>query len=817
MKNWRFNPLSWVVFILALAAFLPVLAQTTDLVDNTNDSGVDSFRQAILDENGGSIDVAFIAIGGLGSIQVNQPTSNLPAITQDNENYVNIYNGKMIIDGSQVSGGSTILLNVQALDTNLQGIYFTNLSTSTAAILVNGTLNMTDGDVTNCDTSLGAVSLTSGSDLNLHITTNYFSQTVTEGFAGNNGGDIAMGTGAVVTVNLDSGVTYGFYDGIGGAGSLIKQGAGLLNLPAPDSYSGGTLLSAGTIVADESDSLGTGTVTIDGGQLVLDGNAVTNTFVWNSGTVQVGDFNNHSSVAQGNFTVPATGTLTGIGTVQGAVTNNGVVDPGIVLTTGGPHVGALTVDSFSQGAAGTLNIDVSPFNTTYLESTGSLQLNGALVLGGPGPNAGLVRLQTDFLTASGGVTGTFSTVTNDLTGYNDLLNYGADTVTLTLSMQSPLEDATQAAAITPNEMAALNALTGALPTAGTAMVNQIQLMYNARTAPSGPTAQQAAVDKILDQAYGPVYASDPQWMVFTQNSGQLSALQTVERQWGQAVTATADKSGFWLENNESFGSIAGNANLEGFNQSDTSFTAGYDLPLGGGLTGGVKAGTVASKNTSADNQSDTTINGWQAGVYGNQKTGDFDFSAEGTFGINHYTTSRTVPIGSEINQAQGTFDGSEIGLSAQAGLPLTAAGIKLEPFLGAQWSHVGMDGFTETGAGSLDLDVQSQTYDALGPYLGLSLRQDDGLGGGWTLSPFAVLTASRDLINQTPGYQATFTGAPNNPFTITGNSTDPLLVGAAGGIQLGAPGQFNLFAEYNGFFNGSEYLNTINGGFSLAL
>ena len=162
MKKWRFNLLGGMVLILVLSVFTRVLAQTTDLVDNTNDSGVDSFRQAILDENGGSIDVAFIAIGGLGSIQVNQPTSNLPAITQDNENYVNIYNGKMIIDGSQVSGGSTILFNDQALDTNLQGIYFTNLSTSTAAIFVDGTLNMTDGDVTNCDTGLGAVSLTSG-------------------------------------------------------------------------------------------------------------------------------------------------------------------------------------------------------------------------------------------------------------------------------------------------------------------------------------------------------------------------------------------------------------------------------------------------------------------------------------------------------------------------------------------------------------------------------------------------------------------------------------------------------------------------------
>lgn len=54
-----------------------------------------------------------------------------------------------------------------------------------------------------------------------------------------------------------------------GSGKLVKTGEGTLNLNAASSYSGGTELNAGTLVAANASALGTGAVNVNGGTLSL--------------------------------------------------------------------------------------------------------------------------------------------------------------------------------------------------------------------------------------------------------------------------------------------------------------------------------------------------------------------------------------------------------------------------------------------------------------------------------------------------------------------------------------------------------------------
>jgi autotransporter-associated beta strand protein len=908
--------------VLFFFAFSSLHAQT-DLIDNSNDSGADSFRQAILDENSAAASSATFAIGAAGSQQVimagESTSSPLPVITANNTSFLNTYNGQIILDGSDISAGTSILLNAQATGVSIQGVYFRNLATTNSAIYVNGSLDMTDGDIINCATGMGAVYVAPDSAFNLHITSNYLSQSATLGFVGNSttnaagGADLYLDTGSTATVNLNSGVTYGFYDNeaIGGPGSLALQGSGTLNLPTANSYSGGTFLAAGTLVASNNNSLGTGPVTIGEGTLnlhggvtltnalymiggtlsasvlgdyagniqvvsnaafsapttadilLVDGNlsGAGNLAVTGLGTVvlngddisfsgnlalasganlEVGDINHPSAILNAGLTVSTGASLSGVGTLEGAVVNNGLVYPGAVGVTPNLHVGTLTVGNYTQSSSGTLAIDVLGNSSAQLESIGSANLGGALLIEGTGPS-GVVRRDYEFLTATQGVTGTFANFSGTIAGFNTTLGYGADAVTLTLTLPTPLENPSQASAISPNEMAVLTALTQALPTAGSSLVNKIQEIYDLRVAQTTPAGQQAAMDSILANFVGPAYASNAQAMVFNQVTGQFSSLQSFLRQqlggpllsslsgWmpggvaldamGPGMTASPEKGGqgLWFDNEGSFGSTAGTANLQAFNQNSNFFNGGYDMSLGGGLTGGLRVGYLQSQSASADGLSGTNLSGWQAGLYGAQKMGPVDFGAEGTFGINHYQTTRTIPVWSDVSQAQGAFDGNQIGLSAQGGLPLKAGDVKLEPFLGAQWSRVSLDAFTETGADPLDLIVPAQAYNALSPFLGVNGTRDYPLGRNLKLTPFAALTASWDVLNQTPSYEAALTGAPNDLFLVTGNKPDPFLLGVGAGFQLTFYGQFNLFAEYNGFFNGSENLNSFKGGLDLAI
>ena len=88
----------------------------------------------------------------------------------------------------------------------------------------------------------------------------------------------ASGYGAFngdVTVTLDA-AAGGFNaadrwtNDISGAGRLVKSGSGALGLSGNNSYSGGTVLTDGTLTASSKTALGTGNVLVSGGTLKLD-------------------------------------------------------------------------------------------------------------------------------------------------------------------------------------------------------------------------------------------------------------------------------------------------------------------------------------------------------------------------------------------------------------------------------------------------------------------------------------------------------------------------------------------------------------------
>ena len=97
---------------------------------------------------------------------------------------------------------------------------------------------------------------------------------------------LAASLTANVTNSGDSLEISGAIDESGGTMSLTKSGAGELILSGANTYSGGTIVSAGTLVAGHNNALGTGNVTISAGTLLIQtGNTITNSVVLNGGSL----------------------------------------------------------------------------------------------------------------------------------------------------------------------------------------------------------------------------------------------------------------------------------------------------------------------------------------------------------------------------------------------------------------------------------------------------------------------------------------------------------------------------------------------------
>ncbi|EHI1800808.1 TPA: fibronectin-binding autotransporter adhesin ShdA [Salmonella enterica subsp. enterica] len=213
----------------------------------------------------------------------------------------------------------------------------------------------------------------------------------------------ALGSGDVVIAeNAKLELSQGTLDNnVTGEGQIVKSGSDELIVTGDNSYSGGTTITDGTLTADHADSLGTGAVA-------------------NSGVLQVGEGELENTLSgSGSLVKTGTGelTLSGDNDYSGGTTiDDGVLIAANVNALGGGDVdnagtlkldaegefnlanvttqsGATTelakgttlnVDSLTQQADSTLNIDLSEANGESAITAGSVTLGGTLNITGIG-------------------------------------------------------------------------------------------------------------------------------------------------------------------------------------------------------------------------------------------------------------------------------------------------------------------------------------------------------------------------------------------------------------------------------------------------
>ena len=135
----------------------------------------------------------------------------------------------------------------------------------------------------------------------------------------NNNGDsnnnlILAGTTPGITVNaLGTNKTATISAIIEGTAGLVKSGTGTLILSGPNTYTGGTTISAGTIQATNSAALSTGTITLNGGGVLFSDVTLSNAIILNGGTL----------AAKGNTSVTYSGPITVNASTTSSVGNNG--------------------------------------------------------------------------------------------------------------------------------------------------------------------------------------------------------------------------------------------------------------------------------------------------------------------------------------------------------------------------------------------------------------------------------------------------------------------------------------------------------------
>ncbi|MEK3502630.1 fibronectin-binding autotransporter adhesin ShdA [Salmonella enterica subsp. enterica] len=264
-----------------------------------------------------------------------------------------------------------------------------------------GVLQVGEGELENTLSGSGSLVKTGTGKLTLGGDNSYSGgTTITGGTLTADHAD-SLGTGAIANSGVFKVGEGELKNTLSGSGSLVKTGTGELTLSGDNSYSGGTTITGGTLMADHADSLGTGAIA-------------------NSGVLQVGEGELENMLSgSGSLVKTGTGelTLSGDNSYSGATTitdgtliaanvnalGSGNIDNSGTLmldaegefnlanvatqsgaTTELARGTTLNVDSLTQQADSTLNIDLSKANGESAITADSVTLGGTLNVTGIG-------------------------------------------------------------------------------------------------------------------------------------------------------------------------------------------------------------------------------------------------------------------------------------------------------------------------------------------------------------------------------------------------------------------------------------------------
>ncbi|WP_422016194.1 autotransporter outer membrane beta-barrel domain-containing protein [Reyranella sp.] len=659
---------------------------------------------------------------------------------------------------------------------------------------------------------------------------------------GTNSGQVNLGSNTLIITNGTGVFAGNLVDGgaypVGGGSVTIAGGS--QTLAGTNTYTGGTQVSAGTLnltgsmvgsltiapgasfntsggysVASNAflDNAGTFTSQSGAGPFLNQG------LFLNAGAFQSGLVNTGTAVNNGTITgdVTNSGTMSGNGTIAGNFVNGGMVSPGNSigsLSVAGSYTQAAgssyLVETNAQGQSDLIAVSGAPGTATIAAGTSVLVAPASTSPYAP-------RTTYTILNASGGVTGTYSSVASSLPFLLPSLSYDANNVYLALQIGGFARQAQ-----TPNQ-AAVGAALDAGAIGATGDFATVLGAFSTMNAQQGV----AAMNTISGQNYSAFSSAGiATTQIFMTNfantvggtSGGGNRVALAEACDVACDTSEPARWGAWGGALGGFGVVGGNANAGTLTYNLGGFAAGLDRRVTDELLVGVTAGFTSGSQWvggfSGRGLSDT----FQAGLYASYAKTAVYVDALAAYAYSDNQMQRQITIPGLSRTANGRTGANLFFGQLEAGYRFDIGGradAYITPFARLQGATATQSAFSESGAGALDLSVAAQTTNSLRSVLGAQLGGALDLGWRDKLAMTVKLGWGHEYADTARPVTASFVGAPAFAFTTYGAAPqrDSVVLGLSASTAIADA--TSLYFRYEGNISSQDSNQALTAGFRM--
>lgn len=481
----------------------------------------------------------------------------------------------------------------------------------------------------------------------------------------------------------------------------------------------------------------------------------------------------------------------------GRLGNVEIADGGTIAP--GNSIGTLTVADITLAAGSTYAVEVDDEgNSDLIDATGTATIDsGATVTVSAengtddGSTYSSATVYT-ILSADGGVTGTFGSVSDNLAFLDSELSYDALNVYLTL-LRNGVDFSDLA---TSSNQRAVAAALETLPP-GSALYDAILAL--------GDDEAAAAFDALS----GEMHAS-AQGMLADDSHYLRDAINNRLIENG----ATANRSGasaFWMSSFGAWASANGNGNTASLDHNTGGFVAGVDTSEIDNWTLGLAGGYSQTSFDVNDRTSWGTSDNYSIGLYGGSGLGPVALRFGGAFTWHQLDTTRSVDAGGLNEQLEAGYDAATTQIFGEAGYRIEAGPLGFEPFAGLAYVHLHTDGFSETG-GDAALSSGSDSFQSTFTTIGLRSSAAFDIGGTKAIAR-GMVGWRHAFGDETPDKQFSFVGSDS--FTVSGVPIARDVAAVEAGLDFAVTPSASVGISYSGQFGSGDYEQQIKGRFDV--